>query len=870
MRPTQSDTPHRSSVGCVTNLRTQGVYTMSTRSFRYLLFALTVVLSMLVSPAYAQDEQPPTPTFDAEGRRIEPVFVDPIPNPPSPMGTEEEALLEDEARVARMQDSITESTQSRRLDRISKAMGVSLDAVESIADNQADFWQYIADNQRQLGVRGVFRIDPERGEIQQLEPSNTQPLNQKRVFFPLITRKGPNTPPPPQQVPLTADELTNRIWAVLSYLDPLCKRITSRNIGVCSEWGGAFPLSIVNNSFVDDPYQPRMAGHYKGEAAPIQRALGRVTYFAIGRDFDWMNIEFEPRATQIWHSWGYDLKLWADRYYYTNGTVTYTVEVQQNTTDDIDLYLNNFVLIEDLSQPLPRIVTTHGIREGFPTLRYMLRIDTQTGRYMKSLLAFTGSTVMLGNALYQYNYLPESSTPGWDYWYSIYGTYAYLPDDAYTQTATYPDCRLQTNGVDSQQPWGGRPQHGANHYNYESKVCTIGVGPWNIAAARDNIMPPNVAIHNLNRYNNPDHPYENPRTYGIGTTTAREEARYLEGLWNGVGIPNWGRDPALASALRTDNFWILETILGYKFGDPTSRYYADMVAEQAMYRVWGMAPYNNETVYTADWGWLVRPTYYGSPFNFWKRENGTIVYARPDSSFIRDVLDVFNMPQEEMSASPIGVYEAGQSYVQAARIYLYYRYNRTWYGTGLLLMPRYDIPLTGGRGNDIAIPWQTGWTARDLLIEINRQGGNAIAVRMKWEGQYRQCTTTNCPDGGVGYYANFPIVAGAGYVVDVNNSIHFRVNGLPFSSTPTINLVGGYAWNQISIPVVHDVRGSLWASDLLTLLQQAGCGNVQIARKSPSGFGIDEWSIYDGVINFPIEMHKAYMVTVQNRCDLNP
>lgn len=59
--------------------------------------------------------------------------------------------------------------------------------------------------------------------------------------------------------------------------------------------------------------------------------------------------------------------------------------------------------------------------------------------------------------------------------------------------------------------------------------------------------------------------------------TPRSYARELEAKWNGVGIPS-PTSGSYASGVRTAVFGILETILGYQYGDTTSKAWADTVA----------------------------------------------------------------------------------------------------------------------------------------------------------------------------------------------------------------------------------------------------------------------------------------------------
>ena len=764
--------------------------------------------------------------------------------------------------------TFTFGTESQREKFMIERMKISPSTVRDLLRDEGRLWEYLGNHQEQLRIK-VYK-QGSSGSLEPVVPTGDSlvapqpfispipvPLG-KRNYLPYIAAGKSTNPPIVPDIPLTADTLKERIQSVSSYLNSLVKTDAAKNMAFASEWGGAMPLWIKNSSRPDLPAYPRMVGFYKGD--PITaKAYGQITTYAIGVDYDIMAVEFEPYAVNTSDNWSYPIKLWAQRTYSATGQVEYLVELRQNDTyDTIELYLGKNRVFPNLSAITPgTYAQLSGYRLSFPTLRYMMRIDAQTGRYFEQIYHNTTTAEQLGNALKQFNYLPTSATPGWDYWYAAYGAYPWLDDGAYSLWETYPDCRLANNGSDSVQPWGGSTY--VQYYPYNSKVCRS-LAVWDTAARQDHLMPPLTALHILNKYGDPDRPYKNPRTYGVSYTTPREEAKYLESKWNGSGIPNFGRDAKYSSALRTDIFWMLETILGYQYGDPSSRTWADTVAAQAMYRVWGLPPYTNDTVYTEDWGEIARPNFHGAPFNFWMlNPDGKVVFARPDISFIQDALDIFNMPQEVQDPGPIGVFEAAQSYMQAGRIYLHHRYGQTIFSANLLAFPRHDTKLAQGNYTGLAIPYKTGWRARDLLNALVAQGANPGSVVSIWNGVQYVCTASTCPDVpnvSLGYY-NFPLASNQGYLVYARNPIQFRAPGEPYSTILPIKLTAAKG-SIVSVPFATTTGGLYWASTLTASIRKAGCTAARVGKRNMAF--PNSWTMYDGTNDFPIEPDTAYYI----------
>ena len=180
----------------------------------------------------------------------------------------------------------------------------------------------------------------------------------------------------------------------------------------------------------------------------------------------------------------------------------------------------------------------------------------------------------------------------------------------------------------------------------------------------------------MNKYNDPDI----ARYYGIdvGYRTPRGIARAVEdNYWNGYGIHKPFGDPQYASSVRSAVFLVLETLLGYKYGDETSKYYADTLAQVLI-----DAQFWNGYIETADYGVIYRPPFRGAFPLMWKT-GGSYPYAMPPKSVLEELIDMFNMPNETWDCIPSNI-ETVATILQALRVYLYYKYGIA-YPTSLYL-----------------------------------------------------------------------------------------------------------------------------------------------------------------------------------------
>jgi hypothetical protein len=200
----------------------------------------------------------------------------------------------------------------------------------------------------------------------------------------------------------------------------------------------------------------------------------------------------------------------------------------------------------------------------------------------------------------------------------------------------YGDCRLD-------------PPASARAYPYRSKACLADVQPYLLAARHDTLLPAIEALQALNRGEAPDSAYrDRTALLPLNTTSADRTADELERRFDrlGFGIPRctpFGCDRERASALRTFAFGMLETVLGYTYGEVHRRRYADAVAGLALSVQIG----DDGVVRTAD-RVAYRPALRGGFLSYWNHDRR---YLRP-SGLAQAVVDRFNMPPEYLGLKP--------------------------------------------------------------------------------------------------------------------------------------------------------------------------------------------------------------------------
>jgi hypothetical protein len=211
-------------------------------------------------------------------------------------------------------------------------------------------------------------------------------------------------------------------------------------------------------------------------------------------------------------------------------------------------------------------------------------------------------------------------------------------------------------------------------YQYHSKVCSMGEEQY-LWFSRDNdwLVPTLWAIHLLNKYHSPDTPYYN----GYSWWSPREVARFDETKWIKIGIHS-PYDKQIASSVRTAVFEVLETILGYHYGDATSKEFADKSVEallSSQVRSDGII-----SEYDADLGIIKlyqRKESAGAFYTAWKEP---FLYVTSMSPIKQLFQWIFNQPDESGDIKPSNA-ETTITNAQALRTYDCYKYGHNCVNT---------------------------------------------------------------------------------------------------------------------------------------------------------------------------------------------
>jgi hypothetical protein len=258
-----------------------------------------------------------------------------------------------------------------------------------------------------------------------------------------------------------------------------------------------------------------------------------------------------------------------------------------------------------------------------------------------------------------YNYLiVEGYKVHNDIYSPMFGTDTALLDNYQYDTGTngvYHDCYTQ-------------PAMREISYQYHSKVCAFGIDlyVW-YSKSNDWLVRTLWAIHLLNKYHDPDTIYYD----GDFWWSPREVARFDETKWINVGISS-PYDSNAASSVRTAAFGVLETLLGYHYGDKTSRAFSDMANHALVLsqvkRDGSISEYDATTGITKSY---VRKNDIGSFYTAWK---GPFLYVAATSPMKQILERLFNPPDESGDVKPSNA-ETTFTSAQALRTYDCYKYG---------------------------------------------------------------------------------------------------------------------------------------------------------------------------------------------------
>lgn len=428
------------------------------------------------------------------------------------------------------------------------------------------------------------------------------------------------------------------------------------SLGVIKEYPGC-PVSIRASS---GSYPNRLAGHYiylYNTVLPVSQILSHI----VGVDYDWTDITFEAGLEFAYN----EPYLYCDVIYYSNGTTQYQVSKvawEPNGQSPVyALYLGDTLLYQNIAN-VPNgstMIISKAPNAIYSSSRFTIRHATKLGALFYEKHTDPYKVYQLSTTINSYGFgsLPDIYAP-------LFESGTSASDSYFFTYAAYHDCDLVNQGVTSTIPPGYSPYR----YAYESKVCSIGRGAYISLSRLDYLVPALQAIHILNKYNDPDHYYTHPSG---GSTTPRAIARWLETKWNGYGIPVYLKSSNYASGIRTNAFLGLESILGYKYGDPTSRYYADTAAEVLTQVQWGSYPYGQYWGETYNDGYLFRPIFQGGQMLMWELGN-SYPFSLPESGILGDIVDMFSMPNETIMPIPTNS-ETTLTYWAALNLYQKYK-----------------------------------------------------------------------------------------------------------------------------------------------------------------------------------------------------
>lgn len=548
------------------------------------------------------------------------------------------------------------------LQDIAEALGMSVQAIRNLSPQAynglikanavelgVNVWERGEDGKLYLTAKGR-RIEPEE------QPQSRAVNTGNTVYLPMVSVEA-----------LTINNVKQAIDRAKSHIDRLYA--AGPTYGYVKEYVG-FPLWLENPSRPGDGTYPRMAGHYQNNDFAL------IQWFHVYETSEQMFITFEEG-----YDWNYgEPGLYAYRAYGADGTTIYQVSVYSfSSANQVKLWLGNHLIDDDLRTipsgwyQLTTTVNGTAYPAPLPAHRYTFKHATILGEHIYDIWNDSSREAKLDASLNAYGFGPDIYNPLFKLDTGYHNDYIFT-------TTPYHDCTYIFDGVNSTLPWGRAT--GVTYYPYEPKECTLGIYTYLQLAKQDYLSPILQAVHILNKYNNPDHSYCRPSGSSCVWTSPRGEARRIESeAWNGYGVSVFGKPAAYASAVRSNAFLVLETLLGHKYGDATSRQYAETLAQEMLNTLWG-ANWTWEAYRgsTGDDGQVLRPQHYGGQMVSWVPESALVagrskyVYSLPARTWLQELIDYFNMPSEVEGVLPANA-ESSATFIQAMRTYLWWRWG---------------------------------------------------------------------------------------------------------------------------------------------------------------------------------------------------
>jgi hypothetical protein len=350
------------------------------------------------------------------------------------------------------------------------------------------------------------------------------------------------------------------------------------------------------------------------------------------------------------------------------------LQVQQDdATYHSGIYLANNAVLSNLNKNNAN-QNNQVILPYSPANRYTIRHGAALGKWLYSIWGDSKSG-QLAKLRSDYGFTYDIYDP-------LFGQSAGEADDFMFTLQAYHD----TLDVLATLPQGMNP----NRYPYYSKLQLGGILSLGVYITQTKTSPAQralQAIHILNKYGDPNHSYADPGLGGTTTPLTTATGIYNGSAaapgFNGYGLPSpIGLDKSLTVAWITGPFFVLATMLGYKYGNAQMRSIADTIyknltnqySPQAGF-VPGLLVNDGSVLIAENSSVLYRPNYKGAFYSVWKVSNALTPYpvsvAVTSAGIIGSILDIFAMPPEEYGTIPANQ-EATQVMLQALRVYAHY------------------------------------------------------------------------------------------------------------------------------------------------------------------------------------------------------
>ena len=264
----------------------------------------------------------------------------------------------------------------------------------------------------------------------------------------------------------------------------------------------------------------------------------------------------------------------------------------------------------------------------------------------------------------------------------------------------YRDCIINHDGYNNGWP-ADRYRGGSTAgwgFSHRSKVCGW-TGGYTWILAQDPLGLQSQAIQTLNKVGNPNHVFYDawplgatgtkPTMTPVGVANWMKDNYYRPGvgasMWN---VPLIGGDQRISS-LRTNQFLVLTTLLGYKYRIAGWAAYADELANiltQVCVGGVGQPAYGCKT---AEYGNIIRPDFNGSQLYVWDQLDGSGMTSTgavgdgvgisglglKDFGWLRQTINhYFNLPIDDEDFT-LTTMETTATYAQALRVYIWHKWR---------------------------------------------------------------------------------------------------------------------------------------------------------------------------------------------------